>query len=572
MAQAQTGVSMGSRENMLVGINALTDAVATTLGPRELKHGLSAESTFYFNDPQQSAAAQWVLEVATTMSAIVGDGTTTTAILTRTMYAQSLLALAQGHDPQSLKTGIDRAVDAVVKALRKLSHPVQEPKEIARVATMAAGADASLSAIIDRAMAQVGPEGAIAVGESGEQETTLEIVTGMRFDRGYRSPYFITDVDRREVVFDFTYILLIDGRLSEGPALMPVLNQVVQTGQSLLVIAEDIDGEALATLVVQKLTGQAKVCAVKAPGFGDRRKAMLADIAILTGGQVISGTTALMNASFAELGQARRVIVDVDNTSLIEGRGPVRAIEARIAELDTAIAQSRSDYDIEKIRERRAKLVTGVAVIHCGTASEADMKNTRALLDDVLNAIEAAKEEGTVPGGGVALIRAQAALDGLPMNNEAEQAGVEVVRQALEEPCGWIASNVGVDRAVALDTIKSAHGAHGLNAATHRYENLTRAGIVDLTKAVRIALETAASAAWLLLTDDRVLTQSKPIVGPAGPSAAPSATASHVEVPSCRACGKPMRPGEKFCTSCGAKAVLADSTVAPGAGAVRAQE
>jgi chaperonin GroEL len=501
MAQNTDTVSAASREKLLEGINMLADAVAVTLGPTAVKDGVVMPDKLTLKDNGQSAAAQYflVVETPSKTAELAGDGTTTTTILARAMYAEALKMLALGHDPAKIKRGMDKSVAAVVEALKSLSRPVKEPREIALVATNAAGADAS--EIVVNAIEKVGRDGVIIVEEARGVETTLETVRGMQFDRGYRSPYFITDPAKTEAVLEAPYILIHDKKISAIKNLLPILERVAQSGRPLLIIAEDVEGEALATLVVNKLRGTLQVCAVKAPGFGDHRKAVLRDIAILTGGKTITEDIKLENVQISDLGQAKRITVDYFSTTLVEAQGKHSEIEGHVKEIRRQIDKTASDYERDKLRERLEKLVGCVAVIKVGAATETEIKEKKVSLEDALHAARAAIEEGIVPGGGVALVRAGATLDRMVASEE-EKVGRDVVRKALEEPCRWIARNADVDSSVVLNTIKNGQGAYGFNASTQQYEDLTQAGIVDLTKAVRFGLQSAASAAGLLLTDE----------------------------------------------------------------------
>jgi chaperonin GroEL len=509
-----------AREAILKGVNVLADAVTVTLGPKGrnvvldksfgaptvTKDGVTVAKEVELADKFENMGAQMVKEVASKTSDIAGDGTTTATVLARQIYAEGAKLVAAGHDPMTLKRGIDKAVEAVVNELKSLSKPTKDPKEIAQVGTIAANNDSTIGDVIAEAMNKVGKEGVITVEEAKGLETTLDLVEGMRFDRGYLSPYFVTDPERMECVYEDAYILIHEKKISSMKDLLPVLESVAKTGRPLVIIAEEVEGEALATLVVNKIRGILKVVAVKAPGFGDRRKAMLEDIAILADGKMIAEELGikLENVTIKDLGRAKRVIIDKDNTTVVEGGGKKSAIEGRIAQIRAQIEETTSDYDREKLQERLAKLAGGVAVIKVGAATEVEMKEKKARVEDALHATRAAVEEGIVPGGGVALVRSSAALGNLRVSEE-ERVGVRVIQKALEEPIRWIAQNAGVDGAVVLDKVRNGKGAFGFNAATEEYEDLVKAGIVDPTKVVRTALQNAASVAGLLITTEAMI-------------------------------------------------------------------
>jgi chaperonin GroEL len=455
--------------------------------------------------------AQMVKEVATKTSDLAGDGTTTATVLAQAIFREGLKNVTAGANPMELKRGIDKAVDAIIEELHSISTPTPGKKEIAQVGTISANNDSEIGKLIAEAMEKVGKDGVITVEEAKGLETTLETVDGMQFDRGYLSPYFVTDPEKMEAVLDDGYILIHDKKISAMKDLLPVLEKVAQTGRPLLLIAEDVEGEALATLVVNKLRGTLKVAAVKAPGFGDRRKEMLRDIAILTGGQVISEEVGfkLENATLNDLGRAKRIVIDKDNTTLVDGKGKESEIEGRIGEIRAAIDKSTSDYDREKLQERLAKLSGGVAVINVGAATETEMKEKKARVEDALHATRAAVEEGIVPGGGVALIRAQKVLEKI-RGSEDEKIGVEIVRRAIEEPIRAIASNAGVEGSIVLAKVKEAKDKNfGYNASSDDYEDLVKAGVIDPTKVTRTALQNAASIAGLLLTTECVVVEKK---------------------------------------------------------------
>jgi chaperonin GroEL len=520
MAAKDIRFSEEARSRVLRGVNLLADAVTVTLGPKGrnvilekswgaptvTKDGVSVAKEIQLEDKFENMGAQMVKEVASKTSDVAGDGTTTATVLSRAIFAEGLKLVAAGHDPMSIKRGIDKAVAKVVDELKSMSKPTRDRDEIAQVGTISANNDKTIGAILAEAMDKVGKEGVITVEEAKGLETTLDLVEGMRFDRGYLSPYFVTDPERMECVYEDVYILINEKKISNMKDLLPVLENVAKTGKPLLIIAEELEGEALATLVVNKLRGTLKVVAVKAPGFGDRRKAMLEDIAILADGKMIAEELGikLENVTLKDLGRAKRVIIDKDNTTVVEGAGKKSAIEGRIAQIRAQIEDTTSDYDREKLQERLAKLAGGVAVVKVGAATEVEMKEKKARVEDALHATRAAVEEGIVPGGGVALIRASASLANLRVSED-EKIGVRIVQKALEEPARWIASNAGADGAVVLDKIKNGKGAFGFNAAAEDYEDLVKAGIVDPTKVVRIALQNAASVAGLMITTEAMI-------------------------------------------------------------------
>ncbi len=520
MAAKEIRFSEEARSRVLRGVNLLADAVTVTLGPRGrnvlldkswgaptvTKDGVSVAKEIQLEDKFENMGAQMVKEVASKTSDVAGDGTTTATVLSRAIFAEGLKLVAAGHDPMSIKRGIDKAVEKVVDELKSMSKPTRDRDEIAQVGTISANNDKTIGAILAEAMDKVGKEGVITVEEAKGLETTLDLVEGMRFDRGYLSPYFVTDPERMECVYEDIYLLINEKKISNMKDLLPVLENVAKTGKPLLIIAEELEGEALATLVVNKLRGTLKVVAVKAPGFGDRRKAMLEDIAILADGKMIAEELGikLENVTLKDLGRAKRVIIDKDNTTVVEGAGKKSAIEGRIAQIRAQIEDTTSDYDREKLQERLAKLAGGVAVVKVGAATEVEMKEKKARVEDALHATRAAVEEGIVPGGGVALIRASAGLGNLRVSED-EKVGVRIVQKALEEPARWIANNAGADGAVVLDKIKNGKGAFGFNAAAEDYEDLVKAGIVDPTKVVRIALQNAASVAGLMITTEAMI-------------------------------------------------------------------
>jgi chaperonin GroEL len=525
-----------SREKILRGVNILADAVTVTLGPKGrnvvleksfgapnvTKDGVTVAKEIELEDKFENMGAQMVKEVASKTSDVAGDGTTSATVLARAIFTEGIKMVAAGHDPMSIKRGIDRAVEGVVGELKNLSKPTKDRREIAQVGTISANNDSTIGEIIAEAMEKVGKEGVITVEEAKGLETTLEVVEGMQFDRGYLSPYFVTDPERMEAKLEDAYVLIHEKKISAMKDLLPILEQIAKTGKPFLMIAEDVEGEALATLVVNKIRGTLACTAVKAPGFGDRRKAMLEDIAILTGGKVIAEELGikLENVGLQDLGRAKRIVIDKDNTTIIDGAGKKSDIEARIKQIRAQIEETTSDYDREKLQERLAKLVGGVAVIRVGAATEIEMKEKKARVEDALHATRAAVEEGVVPGGGVALIRSSNVLDNLPNLGDEEKAGVNIVRKALEEPARWIATNAGWEGSIVVDKIKNNKGGFGFNAATEEFEDLMKAGIIDPTKVVRSALQNASSVAGLLLTTECMVAE-KPEEKPATPPMPP---------------------------------------------------
>ena len=520
MAAKEIRFSEDARGKVLRGVNLLADAVTVTLGPKGrnvilekswgsptvTKDGVSVAKEIQLEDKFENMGAQMVKEVASKTSDLAGDGTTTATVLSRAIFSEGLKLVAAGHDPMSIKRGIDKAVAKVVDELKSMSKPTRDRDEIAQVGTISANNDKTIGDILAEAMDKVGKEGVITVEEAKGLETTLDLVEGMRFDRGYLSPYFVTDPERMECVYEDFYILIHEKKISSMKDLLPILENVAKTGKPLLIIAEEVEGEALATLVVNKIRGTLKVVAVKAPGFGDRRKAMLEDIAILADGKMIAEELGikLENITVKDLGRAKRVIIDKDNTTVVEGAGKKSAIEGRIAQIRAQIEETTSDYDREKLQERLAKLAGGVAVVKVGAATEVEMKEKKARVEDALHATRAAVEEGIVPGGGVALVRASAGLGSLRVSED-EKVGVRIIQKALEEPMRWIASNAGSDGSVVLDKVRSGKGAFGFNAATEEYEDLVKAGIVDPTKVVRTALQNAASVAGMMITTEAMI-------------------------------------------------------------------
>ncbi len=516
--------SQDARDKILRGVNALADAVKVTLGPKGrnvvldksfgspviTKDGVTVAKEIELSDKFENMGAQMVKEVAAKTSDIAGDGTTTATVLAQYIYHEGAKLVAAGHNPMALKRGIDKAVEYTIDQLKKNSKPTKDQKEIAQVGTISANNDETIGNIIAEAMSKVGKEGVITVEEAKGMETTLDVVEGMQFDRGYLSPYFVTDPERMEVVLENPLILINEKKVSSMKDLLPVLEQIAKIGRPLLIIAEDVEGEALATLVVNKLRGTLQVAAVKAPGFGDRRKAMLEDISTLTGGKFIAEELGfkLESMTTKDLGQAKRITIDKENTTIVDGAGSKEAIEGRIKQIRAQIEETTSDYDREKLQERLAKLVGGVAVINVGAATETEMKEKKARVEDALHATRAAVEEGIVAGGGVALIRATAGLDGLKAKlTEEEWEGVQIIRRAAEYPCRWIAQNAGWEGAVVVNHVKSAKGNEGFNAQSCNYEDLMGTGIIDPTKVVRSALQNAASVAGLMITTEAMVTE-----------------------------------------------------------------
>ena len=510
-----------SRQGILRGINRLADAVKVTLGPRGrnvileqkfgsptiTKDGVTVAKEIVLKDRLENLGAQMIKEVASKTSDVAGDGTTTATVLAQAIYREGARNVTAGAGPMAIKRGITRAVEALVAALEAQSKPVSGAM-IAQVGTISANHDETIGRIIAEAMEKVGKDGVITVEEAKTIETSLDIVEGMQFDRGYLSPYFVTDPERMEVVFENPLILIHEKRISAMKDLLPLLELVARAGRPLLILAEDIDGEALATIVVNKLRGTLQVAAVKAPGYGDRRKALLEDVAILTGGRAVTEELGirLESVTVADLGQAKKITIDKDTTTIIEGAGDPAAIEGRVKQLRAQVEDTTSDYDREKLQERLAKLVGGVAIIKVGAATETEMKEKKARVEDAMHSTKAAVQEGIVAGGGVALLRAARALESLTLDGE-EQLGVRVVARAIEEPTRWIATNAGQEGSIVVQRVKEMTGDEGFNAQTERYENLTQAGVIDPTKVVRTALQHAASIASLLLTTEAVISQ-----------------------------------------------------------------
>jgi chaperonin GroEL len=512
-----------ARALLLEGVNILADAVKTTLGPRGrnvliektfgaptvTKDGVTVAKEIEVGDKFKNMGAQMVKEVASKTSDIAGDGTTTATVLAQAIYREGVKLVSAGNNPILIKRGIDKAVEVVVEELKKLSKQTRDQKEIAQVGTISANNDETIGKIIAQAMDKVGKEGVITVEEAKGMETTLDVVEGMQFDRGYLSPYFVTDAERMESVIEDGYILTYEKKLSNMKELLPLLEQIAKSGRPLLIIAEDVEGEALATLVVNKLRGTLNCCAVKAPGFGDRRKAMLEDIAILTGGRMIAEEMGikLESITLKDLGKAKRIVVDKEYTTIVDGEGKKTEIDGRIKQIRAQIQETTSDYDKEKLQERLAKLVGGVAVIKVGAATEAEMKEKKARVEDALHATRAAVEEGVVPGGGVALLRAIPALDKLKLDVREEQLGVEIVKKALEEPIRQISANAGKEGSIIVEHVKAEKGNFGFNALTEKYEDLMQSGVIDPTKVVRSALQNAASVSSVLLTTEVMITE-----------------------------------------------------------------
>ncbi len=525
MAAKELMFNTEARAKLKKGVDALAEAVKVTLGPKGrnvvidkkfgsptvTKDGVTVAKEIELSDPIENMGAQMVKEVATKTSDLAGDGTTTATVLAQAIFREGLKNVTAGANPMELKRGIEKAVEAIVEELKALSVPSKGAKEIAQVGTISANNDKEIGNLIAEAMEKVGKDGVITVEEAKGLETTLETVDGMQFDRGYLSPYFVTDPEKMEAVLEDAYILIHDKKISAMKDLLPVLEKVAQSGRPLLIIAEDVEGEALATLVVNKLRGTLKVAAVKAPGFGDRRKEMLRDIAVLTGGQVVSEEVGfkLENATLNDLGRAKRIVIDKDNTTVVDGKGKEADIQGRIGEIRGAVEKSTSDYDREKLQERLAKLSGGVAVINVGAATETEMKEKKARVEDALHATRAAVEEGIVAGGGVALIRAQSVLAKI-RGTEDEKIGVDIVRRAIEEPIRAIAINAGVEGSIVVAKVKESKEKNfGYNAGTDTYEDLVKAGVIDPTKVTRTALQNAASIAGLLLTTECVVVEKK---------------------------------------------------------------
>jgi chaperonin GroEL len=526
MAAKELHFDTDARAALKRGVDQLAQAVKVTLGPKGrnvvidrkfgaptvTKDGVTVAKEIELTDAIENMGAQMVKEVATKTSDLAGDGTTTATVLAQAIFREGLKNVTAGANPMAIKRGIDKAVEQVVAELKAISTPTKGKKEIAQVGTISANNDEEIGNLIADAMEKVGKDGVITVEEARGLETTLDTVEGMQFDRGYLSPYFVTDPERMEAVLEDAVVLIHDKKISSMKDLLPILEKVAQLGRPLLIIAEDIEGEALATLVVNKLRGTLRVCAVKAPGFGDRRKAMLQDIAVLSGGQVISEEVGfkLENAVVSDLGKAKRIVIDKDNTTLVDGAGDADKIKGRIEEIRVAIDKSTSDYDSEKLQERLAKLAGGVAVINVGAATETEMKEKKARVEDALHATRAAVEEGIVPGGGVALLRIQNKIREFQTGDAEEQIGVNIIVRALEEPIRQIVENAGAEGSIVVDKVRSADSdTYGFNARTEQYEDLVEAGVIDPTKVTRTALQNAASIASLLLTTECVVVEKK---------------------------------------------------------------
>ncbi len=522
MAAKDIIYSEEARKKILEGVNKLANAVKVTLGPKGrnvaiekkfgpptvTKDGVTVAKEIELPDPFENMGAQMVKEVASKTSDVAGDGTTTATVLAQAIYQKGLKLVTAGANPMALKRGIDKAVEVVVDELKKLSQETKDKEKIAQVGAISANNDKAIGDIIAEAMEKAGRDGVITVEEGKGLDLELKVVEGMQFDRGYISPYFVTDAEKMETVLEDAYILIYDKKISNMKDLLPILQQVAQSGKPLLIIAEDVEGEPLATLIVNKIRGSLNVCAVKAPGYGDRRKAMLEDIAILTGGVVISEDKGmkLENATLNDLGRAKTVKVDKDNTTIVDGLGDKEKIKARIAQIKKQIEETTSDYDREKLQERLAKLAGGVAVIQVGAATEIEMKEKKARVEDALHATKAAVEEGIVPGGGVAYIRALKGLDNLKLEGD-EKLGVDIIREALEEPARQIVANAGLEPSVIVNKVKEGKDAYGFNAATGEFEDLIKAGVIDPTKVSRTALQNAASVASLLLTTEALVSE-----------------------------------------------------------------
>jgi chaperonin GroEL len=522
MAGKEIVFEENARAKIMRGVDTLANAVKVTLGPRGrnvviekswgsptvTKDGVTVAKEIELENKFENMGAQMVKEVASKTSDTAGDGTTTATVLAQAIFREGSKLVAAGHNPMEIKRGIDASVEKVVEALTGLAKETKDPKEIAQVGTISANGDETIGQMIAEAMEKVGKEGVITVEESKTMQSELDVVEGMQFDRGYLSPYFVTDPERMEVVLEDALVLINEKKISNMKDLLPVLEQVAKSGRPLLIIAEDVDGEALATLVVNKLRGTLHVCAVKAPGFGDRRKEMLKDIAVLTGGTSVTEDLGIRldSLTIRDLGTAKRVTVDKDNTTIVDGGGKKADIDARVKQIRVQVEETTSDYDREKLQERLAKLVGGVAVIRVGAATEVEMKEKKARVEDALHATRAAVEEGVVPGGGVALLRCLKSLEGLKLGEE-KQFGISIVRRALEEPLRQIANNAGMDGSIVAEKVKNGEGAFGFNAAKGEYEDLLKAGVIDPAKVVRTALQNAASVSGLLLTTEALIAE-----------------------------------------------------------------
>jgi len=542
MSAKELRFSQDARSAILNGVNTLADAVKVTLGPKGrnvvieksfgapnvTKDGVTVAKEIELADKFENMGAQMVREVASKTNDDAGDGTTTATVLAQAIYREGAKIVAAGHNPMELKRGVDRAVEVVVEELKRISKPIKDQKEVAQVGTISANNDPTIGKIIAEAMEKVGKEGVITVEESKTAETTLDVVEGMQFDRGYLSPYFVTNAEKMEAALENPFILIYDKKISSMKDLLPLLEKVVQRSKPLVIVAEEVEGEALATLVVNKLRGTIQVAAVKAPGFGDRRKEMLQDLAVLTGGKVISEEMGhkLESARVEDLGQAKKVTIDKDNTTIVDGAGKKAEVDGRVKTIRSQIEETTSDYDREKLQERLAKLVGGVAVINVGAATEVEMKEKKARVEDALNATRAAVEEGIVPGGGTALLRAAKALESLKGLSPEQQAGVTIIKRALEEPLRQIAENAGYEGSIVVDKVSNnTVPAWGFNALTEKYEDLILAGVIDPSKVARCALQNAASVASLMLTTETLIAEkpkregssSSPAPGGMGP-------------------------------------------------------
>jgi len=511
-----------ARASILRGVNQLADAVKATLGPKGrnalidkkfgaptiTKDGVTVAKEIELKDPWENMGAQLVKEVASKTSDVAGDGTTTATVLAQAIFREGARNVSAGASSMEIKRGIDKAVEVVVEEIKKMSKPCHDRSEIAQIGTISANNDSAIGDLIAEAMEKVGKDGVITVEEAKTMATSLDVVEGMQFDRGYISPYFVTDPERMECILEDVFILIYEKKVSSMKDLLPILEQIAKMGKPLLIISEDVEGEALATLVVNKLRGTLNCSAVKAPGFGDRRKAMLEDIATLTGGQVISEDLGLKleNVKISDLGRAKRITIDKDNTTIVEGAGSHDKIQGRVKQLKAQVEETTSDYDREKLQERLAKLVGGVAVINVGASTETEMKEKKARVEDALHATKAAVEEGIVPGGGVALLRTLSALDKLKMDGD-QQIGVEIIKRAIEEPIRQIANNAGVEGSVVVERVKREKGSFGFDAGKEDYVDMIKAGIIDPTKVTRIALQNAASVASLMLTTEVMVTE-----------------------------------------------------------------
>ena len=523
MAAKEVLFDVKAREKLARGVDKLANAVKVTLGPKGrnvaieksygapviTKDGVTVAKEIELDDKFENMGAQLVKEVASKTSDAAGDGTTTATILAQAIYHEGVKLVAAGRNPMAIKRGVDKAVEALIAELANLAKPTRDQKEIAQIGTISANSDATIGNIIAEAMAKVGKEGVITVEEAKGLETTMDVVEGMRFDRGYLSPYFVTNAEKMQCELDNPYILCSEKKISSMKDMLPVLEQVAKVNRPLLILAEDVEGEALATLVVNKLRGALQVVAVKAPGFGDRRKAMLQDIAILTGGQVASDDTGtkLENMALTDLGTAKRVVIDKENTTIVDGAGKKEEITARVKQIRAQVEEATSDYDREKLQERLAKLVGGVAVVHVGAATEVEMKEKKDRVEDALNATRAAVEEGIVPGGGTALIRVSKVLDSIKPADDDELAGVNIIRRAIEAPLRQIAHNAGFEGSIIVEKVRQGKDGFGFNAATGEYEDLLKAGVIDPKKVTRTALQNAASVASLLLTTECAISE-----------------------------------------------------------------